>query len=231
MKLKKIAIIESLFEVKKIIFDNPWFFPLPILSDLFLFFFVFFFLGGYSEILYIWGLVFIIFIITQSVSFWLCVREAYYKETDYITYFWKFALITIGFVISFGIIYFLIYLIMKSPIGMLYFDVLTQSAIIMDSFFILLYLAFYFMLISYSIISKEKIWNIIKKTFEIGVKKILKMIPAIIVIIIMYVLVDLILRIMIHELVWMITGIIIFFSVLTISRLYLIITIKKIKLG
>jgi len=102
-------------------------------------------------------------------------------------------------------------------------DVLTVLAVVLNV------VVAYFMFISYTLLSNNKLKQIIKKTFNIGVKKFYRVLLTYLVILIGFGLIDGILRLfgLINPTVSFIVGIFLILPYITISRVYLIKSVEK----
>jgi hypothetical protein len=207
---------------------DPLFLVLPYLFDL-LFLVVLLFLFRYSDILYIWAVIFIDYALFQGLSWWWCHRKI--STTRFLRFYSKFFGMSLLYACFFALFFILNYFIIKIPLINIFFSRVQQESYMVGVFYVLVGFTLYFSSLSYVFISNDSFFRAIGKAFTLGVRRTLRIWVMYIFIIVLFVMLNylLVLTDFIHTYVTMVTGFIVLFPLLTFCRLFIIYSIRRIE--
>ena len=162
---------------------------------------------------------YILFVIFQSISWWYCRRISKLKEKGFFDYFREFCKINIFWfivIVVYNIISYLNGLLSRSE---------SPSIILNVIFLALLYLA----LISYSLLPEIKGFANIRKTFSYGIKKISTIMPAYLIALLVFFVINIILTLSlkIGNLLFILLGVFLLIPTISWMRIYFMVVVGK----
>ncbi len=206
--------------------EDPLFFAVPALLD-FLFVILILFLLPYTGSFYTWVSMLFIFLIFQGTVWWITNRRIF-NRSNFFLYHLKFGIVTLISVIIVAAVFICTYLVIKFPLVNLLLKKSTEENIMTGSFFGTAGFLAYFLLLQYVLISKFSLWKSIRESLRIGLRKILSIVSMYSLVILSFLIFDYLLKFTnnISSIFMTIVGIILFFPLISISRIFITNTIK-----